>query len=91
MKKYRKKTNGVQVDRFEKVEKKQLIGHAECERSVGKRKVSLPKGAEKIYTVTVTYVRIKLEEAKTKRALIEGIIRKGVTRNPPGGNLVVGE
>jgi len=32
---------------------------------------------QKIYTITVLYVKISEEEAKTKRSLIESIIRKG--------------
>jgi len=54
------------------------IEHPECNRTVQEGKVVLSKKAKKTYTVTVTYIQITEEEAKTKRAIIESIIKKSL-------------
>lgn len=56
---------------------KTLIGHCECHRIFQNKKVSLSKKSEKTYKVTVTYVQLSAEEVRTKRAIIETILKKG--------------
>lgn len=60
-----------------KIVKSIKIEHSGCNRAVRDGKVVLSKASEKTYTVTVTYIQISDEEAKSKRAQIEGILRRG--------------
>lgn len=57
-----------------------LIEHPECTRTIQGRKVVLSKKTGKSYRVTIQYIPVTAEEGKIKRAIIEGIMKKGYNK-----------
>lgn len=61
------------------------IKHPECNITIQERKVVISKKTEKTYKVTVRYIQLTDGEAKTKRAIIERILKKDIS-NQVGRN-----
>ena len=59
------------------VEKTTNIEHADCVRTFQSRKVVLSKKTEKVYSVTVKYIRVSDEDATMKRSIVQSIMKKG--------------
>ncbi len=62
-----------------KLVKTYKVAHPCCNRTFQERTVKISKNKEKTYRVSVTYIEISKQDAQTKRAVIENILKKGHT------------
>ncbi|XHR94317.1 hypothetical protein ACFJIV_29205 [Mucilaginibacter sp. UC70_90] len=58
------------------IEKKKINIERYANQDVRNKKILLSKKPEKTYKVTITYIQLTDEEAKTKLAIVESILKK---------------